>query len=95
MDVVIATVKCSKVIVFIDAITIFLETLKKYPRHIEEAVKLLNNTEMTIKLKKCSVFSDNINYLHHVIAPGKLHIATENTRATKTLHYLTAVLQLR
>lgn len=49
---------------------------------------------MTIKLKKCHFFRDSIEYLRHVIAPGKRMGARKTTEAIAALHYPTTVSQM-
>lgn len=91
MDVGLSTVKWQHALVNIDDIIVFWKTLEEQLRHIEELHKLLNYYGMTIKLKKCSFFGENIDYLSHVIAPSKLQVATKTTEAIKVLQYLAAV----
>lgn len=50
---------------------------------------------MTIQLKKCSFFTDTIDYLSHVIAPNKLHVANYTIKSITVLQYPTTVSKLR
>ena len=36
---------------------------------------------MSLKLKKCEFFQPKVDYLGHVVTPGKLAVATENTKS--------------
>lgn len=46
-------------------------------------------------LKRCSIFSETITYLGHVIAPDKAHVATKTKESIKALHYPTTAPELR
>lgn len=40
-----------------------------------------------MKLKKCYFFSNAMNYLGHVITPGRLHMETKTMETIGTLRY--------
>ena len=42
---------------------------------------LLRSAGVSLKLKKCEFFQPKVDYLCHVITPGKPAVATENTKA--------------
>lgn len=94
MDVVLATVEWQYGLVYIDDITIFLMTPKKHLQHSYKLLKLLKKAEMTIKMKKCSFFSETKDYLAYIVAPGKVHVATKTTAAIKALQYRAAATEL-
>lgn len=94
MDVVIATVKWQYALVYIADNTIFFNAPEKHLQLVEEVLKELNNVAITIKLNKCSLFSETIYMLSHIIAPGKLHVAIKITEAIKALQYPTTVSEL-
>jgi RNase H-like domain found in reverse transcriptase len=51
---------------------------------VAEALTLLGNAVLSLKLKKCHFFAETVNYLGHVIRPGRLGVAEKNTTALKT-----------
>jgi hypothetical protein len=51
---------------------------------VVEVLTLLGNAGLSLKLKKCHFFSETVDYLGHVIQPGRLNVAEKNTAALKT-----------
>jgi RNase H-like domain found in reverse transcriptase len=49
-----------------------------------EVLTLLGNAGLSLELKKCHFFSKTVDYLGHVIRPGRLGVAEQNTTALKT-----------
>lgn len=64
-------------------------------KQVEEVLGLLMAAGMTLKLKKCHSFSESIDYLGHVIAPGKLKVAKATTEAIDLQSYQEDVSQMR
>jgi hypothetical protein len=44
---------------------------------------VLGNAGLSLKLQKCRFFAETVNYLGHVIRPGRLGVAEKNTEALK------------
>lgn len=87
MDVMLTSVKWQCVVVYIDGDTIFFKLPEEHLKHIEEVLGLLMATGMTLKVKKCHFISKSINYLGHMISPGKLQVAKMATEAIESLTY--------
>jgi hypothetical protein len=51
--------------------------------HVAEVLTILRNDGLSLKRGKCHLFSETVEYLGHVIRPGRLGIA-EKTTALKT-----------
>jgi hypothetical protein len=51
---------------------------------VNEALALLGDAGLSLKLKKCLFFADTVDYLGHVICPGRLGVAEKNIEALKT-----------
>lgn len=94
-DVILGNVSWQYALFYIGDTIVYSRTPEDYSRHMKEVPEFLNNTEIMIKMTKCSFFSDPIDYHSHVTAPGKLHIATKNTKAIRALQYPTTVSQLQ
>ena len=52
--------------------------------HVDQVLSLLRAAGVTLKLTKCSFFQPRVDYLGHVITPGKLHVAARNKEAFRT-----------
>ena len=64
-------------------------------RHVDEILTLLRRAAITLKLTKCSFFQLKVDYLGHVITPGKLSVATENTKSFAHAQFPHNTTQLR
>lgn len=91
MDEKLAIVKCQYDLIYTVDPIVFLMTPVEHLQQVEEAFKLQNNEEMTIKLTKCSTFCKTNNYVVLIIAPVILKVATQPTEAIKAQHYPTTV----
>jgi hypothetical protein len=50
---------------------------------VAEALTLLGNAGLSLKLKKCHFFAETVDYLRHAFRPGRLGVAEKNTTALK------------
>jgi hypothetical protein len=53
-------------------------------RHVEDTLTLLERAGLSLKFSKCQLFKNTVNYLGHVIRPGRLGVAEKNTEALKS-----------
>jgi hypothetical protein len=67
MDIVLAGLKWSSVLVYIDDILIFSKDFDSHVEHIREVFQRLKAANLTIKPNKCSLAMDSIKFLGHVI----------------------------
>lgn len=95
MNVILTTINRQYALVYIDDVMIFLKASKEHLRRIKEELNLLNRARITIKLKKCAFTFYTIDYMGHVIVPGKLHVANRITKAVKALQYPTTATKLQ
>lgn len=94
MNVIRATVNWQYASVYIDDVIIFSPTTGDHIEHIESVIRLISKAGMTTKLKKCPLFLDAIDYLGHVISPGRLHVAIKTKETNCPLKYLTNTTEL-
>ena len=95
MDVILASVKWQTAIVYLDDVIVFSTDIGQHVHQVDRVLRLMSEAGMTLKLKKCFFFCDKIDYLGHVISPGKLEVASKTTEAIKGLSYPTDVSQMR
>ena len=55
-------------IAYLDDVLIYSKTVKEHIVHIELVLKLHAQVGMKLKLKKCSVFRDRVDYLGHSVS---------------------------
>ena len=83
-DVILSGLRWKSCLVYLDDIIIFSRTIEDHFKHLGEVLHLLSRAGLSLKLKKCHFFKETVNYLGHVIRPGKLEVASKNTEALKT-----------
>lgn len=79
MHVILATVKWKLALVYLNDIIIFSKSPLKQVDHVHQVLKLLSDVEVTLTLKKFSFFTDTMDYLGHIINPGKLAVVTHTS----------------
>jgi Reverse transcriptase (RNA-dependent DNA polymerase) len=83
IDVILSGVKWTTCLVYLDDVIIYSPDRETHLRHVDEALTLLREAGLSLKLAKCHIFKDTVDYLGHVIRPGRLGIAEKNTDALK------------
>jgi hypothetical protein len=83
VDIVLSGSKWKSCLIYVDDITVFSNTEYDHFRHLNEVVSLLYRDDLSLKLKKCHFFKDIVDYLGHVIRPGKHEVAVKNTEALR------------
>jgi len=56
------------VIVFIDDILVFSDTLEEHEKHIRMVLERLKEEKLYLKPKKCEFFRKSVSFLGHVVA---------------------------
>jgi hypothetical protein len=84
IDIILSEVKWKTCLVYLVDVIVFYFPRQAHLEHVNEALTLLGNSELSFRLKKCHLFSDTVDYLGHVIRPGRLGVAENNTTAMRT-----------
>ena len=82
-------------LVYLDDIIVFSNTAEEHVDHVREVLKVLKESGFSLKLKKCKFFAMSVDYLDHVIRPGRLEVAMKNTEAVKRFKGPTTQTELR
>jgi hypothetical protein len=69
--------------VYLDDIIVFSSSRKAHLHHVHEVLSLLEEAGLSLKLSKCHFFQASVDYLGHVIRPGRLGVAEKNTAALR------------
>jgi hypothetical protein len=69
--------------VYLVDIIIYSTSREDHNHHVDEVLTTLGKAGLSLKLKKCHFFKDAVDYLGHVIRPGRLEVADRNTDALK------------
>ncbi len=62
---------------------VFSKTLREHIDHGDAVLTALTEAGVSLKLRKCLIFTDRIRYLGHIIRPGELEVE-EAATAVKT-----------
>ncbi len=69
--------------------------MEEHIRHTDEVLGLLKEAGVSLKLKKCHLFQSKVDYLGHVVFPGKLSVAKDKTRAVGKASFSKDLTQMR
>ena len=95
LDIILSGVRWRSCLIYFEDGIVFSRSTDEQSRHVEEIVTLLRLARITLKLTKCSFFQPKVDYLGHVITPGKLSVATENTKSFAHAQFPRNTTQLR
>jgi Reverse transcriptase (RNA-dependent DNA polymerase) len=82
-------------LVYLDDIVVFSRDTAEHMEHLDAVLHRLCSAGLSLNLKNVSFLQDSIDYLGHVIRPGKLAVAEKNTKALKTARPPTTQSELR
>jgi RNase H-like domain found in reverse transcriptase/Reverse transcriptase (RNA-dependent DNA polymerase)/Retroviral aspartyl protease len=95
LDMILAKVKWNYALIYLDDVIIYSKTVKEHMTHLDEVLGLLKNAGASLKLRKCHFFQTKVNYLGHVIYPGKLAVSKKNIDTIEKAVYPTKRSELR
>lgn len=62
-------------------VLIFSKSVKDHIKHVQEALHLLQDGGVSLKLRKCSFIQKSVDYLGHVLLPERLAVVKDSTSA--------------
>ncbi|RVW47393.1 Retrovirus-related Pol polyprotein from transposon 297 [Vitis vinifera] len=83
------------VVVYLDDIVIYSNTLKEHEEHLRKFFKILRQNKLYVKKEKCSFAKEEVNFLGHRIRDGKLMMDDSKVKAIQEWDPPTKVPQLR
>jgi len=83
IDMILAGVKWQYVLVYLDDIIVYSADAESHLSHLEKVLTLLGENGVTLKAKKCHLFSSEVEYLGHVIRPGRISVNEKNLKAIR------------
>lgn len=91
------TIDCQKAICtgLLDHIVIFLKTVQEHSDYLWTVLEWLWRAGVSLKLKSCFIFEDGINFLGHILQPGRLGISAKAKDAIKGLRHPIIVTELK
>jgi len=95
VDMILAGVKWQYVLVYLDDIIVYSTNAESHLSHLEKVFTLLGENGVTLKAKKCHIFSNEGEYLGHVIRLGRISVNEKNLKAIRKAIYRKTQTQLR
>ena len=95
LDIILSGVRWQKCLIYLDDVIVFSKNAETHLQHVDEVLRLLRRTGVTLKLRKCSFFQPKVDYLGHVITRGKLSVAVENSKVFAKALLPRTIAQLR
>jgi len=87
LDILLMGIKWSSCLVYVDDVIIFSKNFKDHLSDVAEVLSILQKAGLSLNMRKCKFFSRTVDYLGHVVSPGRLEVATKNTTAiTKAVY---------
>jgi Reverse transcriptase (RNA-dependent DNA polymerase) len=74
MDVILSGVRWQKYLCYLDDIIVFPSSIESHVEDLDKVLSLLRDAGVSLRLDKCHFFRRRVNYLGHVIDPGKLSV---------------------
>jgi RNase H-like domain found in reverse transcriptase/Reverse transcriptase (RNA-dependent DNA polymerase) len=95
MDIILAGVRWNCALVYMDDVIIYSRTFEEHMGHLDQVLGLLRKANVTLKLRKCTFAAREVEYLGHVIRPGRLEMQDAKVAALKAVRRPATKTQLR
>ena len=73
---ILAGVKWQIFLVHLDDVIVFSGSPEEHLQHLDEVLTLLGKAGVTLKALECHIFQEKVEYLGHVIRPGRVRRAS-------------------
>jgi len=79
----------------LDNVIIFSANAEQHVKDVDTVLHSLREAGVTLNLEKCTLFSDEVEYLGHNVRPGQLHVHSNNVDALRHEKFPTTKTQLK
>jgi len=83
LDIILPGLKWQICLVYLDDVIIFSANAEHHLKDFDTVLHRLREAGVTLNLEKCTWFSDEVEYLGHIVRPGQLHVHKKNVDALK------------
>ena len=80
LDIILSGVRWQTCLIYLDDVIVFSKSMEQHVQDVDKVLGLLGASGVSLKLKKCEFFQPRVNYLGHVVTPGKLSVAADRTQ---------------
>jgi len=95
LDIILPGLKWHLCLVYLDDVIIFSASAEQHVKDIDVVLTELREAGVTLNIEKCTWFSDEVEYLGHIVRPGQLHVYNKNVDALKHASFPTTKTQLK
>jgi len=95
LDIILLSLKRQICLVYLDNVIIFSANAEQHVEDVDTVLHRLREAGVTLTLEKCIWFSDEVEYLGHIVRPGQLHVHNKNVDALKHAKFPTTKTQLK
>ena len=74
-------------LVYLDDVVIFSASAEQHVKDVDVVLTRLREAGVTLNLEKCTWFSDEVEYLGHIVRPGQLHVHNKSVEARFFPHH--------
>lgn len=94
LDLILSEVRLKTCLVYLDDVLIFSHNLKDHIKHADEVLALFGNAVVSLKIRKCQFFLKTLDYISHVLLPGRIAIAKDATSSLADAKFPEDITQL-
>jgi len=95
LDSILSGVKWQICLVYSDDVIIFFANAEQHVKDVDTVLHHVREAEVTLNLETCTWFSDEVEYLGHIVRPGQLHLHNKNGDALKPAKFPTTKTHLK
>lgn len=95
LEIILDHVRWQVCLVYLDDVIVFSENVDDHGRHLDTVLSLLHDACITLRLRKCFFFQPRLEYLGHVISPGKLAVSSTHIDEFRNFELLRSRRELR
>ena len=81
LDILLSGLKWSTCLVYVDDVIIFSDDFQSHLAHVHQVLNIIREAGLALNIAKCNFFRNSVDYLGHVVLPGRLKVARRNTAA--------------
>jgi len=95
LDIILLGLKWQICLVYLDDVSIFSANAEQHVKDVDSVRHPLREAVVILNLEKSTSFSDEVEYLGHIVRPGQLHMHNQNVDALKHANFPTTKPQLK
>ena len=95
LDIILSGLKWQLSRVYVDDVIILDASAEQHVKDVDVVFTRLREAGVTLNLETCTWFSDEVEYLGHIVRPGQLHIHNKNVDALKHASFPTTKTHLK